>query len=256
MRQKLSVIIITKNEAANLRRCLQSVAWADEIIIVDSGSTDATLAIAQEFTPHIYHVAWPGFGKQKNNALDKASHPWILSLDADEQVTPALKEKILQLLGSEPSFRGYCIRRESQYCGKWVHYGDWRSDYVTRLWHREAGRFDDKPIHERLIINGEIGTISEPIRHYTSPTLENSINKMNLYSTLGAEQLFAKGKRSSLLKAILKSKWCFFRGYILRGGFLDGWQGFLLAVANAQGTYYKYVKLKVLWHYKNTQPKD
>jgi glycosyltransferase involved in cell wall biosynthesis len=244
VRQKLSVIIIMKNEASNLRRCLESVIWADEIIVVDSGSTDGSLEIARQFTPLVYEMDWAGYGKQKNRALEKATNPWVLSLDADEVIPPQLATEITQILANGPAADGYAIQRLSLFCGKWIRYGDWHSDWVVRLWRRQRGKFEDKMVHEKLIVEGQIKKMNHPIHHYTYPNLHTALQKMNTYSTIWAQQAFSQGKRTSLWQAILHAKWGFFRGYIFRRGFQDGWQGFVLAVTNAIGTFYKYVKLK------------
>ena len=237
----LSVIIITKNETLNIRECLESVKWADEIIVVDSGSTDDTVAICREFTPHVYTHDWPGFGIQKNRALGYASKGWVLSLDADERVIPELRAEIEGAMreGSEP---GYEIPRLSSFCGRYMHHSGWHPDYVTRLFLRNKGQFSNDLVHERIIINGVVGRLKHSILHESFRDLDQLLDKMNHYSTAGAVMLGKKGRDATLTQAISHGLWAFFRSYFLRAGFLDGREGFMLAVSTAEGTYYRYAK--------------
>lgn len=241
----LSVILITKNEAHNIIKCLESVRWADEIIVFDSGSTDNTVELCKQYTPHVFITDWPGFGPQKNRALDKATSDWVLTLDADEFLSSELAEKI-QITIADPQARNiYKIKRITQFCGKYLYYGDWKSDYPLKLFKRHKARFKDVNIHESLVGEGEIGKIKEVIWHDSFMSLEEIINKMNTYSTLSAIRFDTEGKSGSILKASLKALWTFLRGYIFKLGFLDGKYGFLLAIANAEGCFYKYVKLNL-----------
>ena len=237
----LSVIIITKNEALNIRECLESVKWADEIIVVDSGSTDDTVAICREFTPHVYTHDWPGFGMQKNRALGYASKDWVLSLDADERVTPELRAEIEGTIreGREP---GYEIPRLSSFCGRYMHHSGWHPDYVTRLFLRNRGQFSNDLVHERIIINGAVGRLKHSILHESFRDLDQLLAKMNHYSTAGAVMLGRKGRDATLTQAISHGLWAFVRSYFIRAGFLDGREGFMLAVSTAEGTYYRYAK--------------
>lgn len=240
---KLSVILIAKNEAANIRACLESVAWADEIIVVDSGSSDSTVEIAREFTSHVYlHPDWPGFGLQKNRALDYATGDWVLSIDADERATPELRRDIEQTLAS-PAAEAYRIPRLSNFCGRFMQHSGWRPDYVMRLFQRGVARFSDALVHESLVVQGRVGTLQQDILHYSYRDFDDVLSKLNHYSTASANQLSAGGKRGSLAQAILHGAWAFFRTYILRAGFLDGREGFMLAVMNAENSYYRYIKL-------------
>lgn len=241
----LSVIIITKNEALNIRECIESVKWADEIIVVDSGSTDDTVAICREFTPHVYSHDWPGFGVQKNRALDYASKDWVLSLDADERVTPELRAEIETTL-HEGKARGYEIPRLSSFCGKFMHHSGWYPDYVLRLFRRGSARFSDSLVHERLIIDSKTERLESLLLHYAFENLEEVLHKTNQYSTAGAQMQFQRGRNSSLSGAVLRGLWSFVRTFVLRAGFLDGREGFILAVSNAEGTYYRYLKLMLL----------
>lgn len=246
----ISAIIITKNEERNIRDCLLSLQWVDEIIIVDSGSTDRTLDIAKSFTDKIYHKDWEGFGKQKNYALSLATHDWVLSLDADERIPSALQTEIKSAI-SDPSFDGYNIKRRSSYCGRFMKFGGWGKDHVLRLFRKDKASFSDSLVHERLILSGKIGQLKSPLIHYSFPTVEDVIHKMNLYSSLGAEEKYLKGQQLSLSGTILRAWWTFIKTYFIKLGFLDGKQGFMLAVSNAEGVYYKYIKLMML--YKNVK---
>lgn len=242
----LSVIIITKNEAKKIVACLKSVQFADEIIVLDSGSTDDTISLALQYTPQVHCVDWPGFGAQKNRALNMCHNEWILSLDADEQVTPKLQHEIQQILQKNPPIAAFKIPRKSKYCDKWIKYGDWRNDDCLRLFRRDHARFKEVPVHEELIVKGEVQTLKQPLLHYSFDNLEEVLRKVNSYSSLSALHKHKGGKKSSLKKAIIHGLWTFFRGYILKLGFLDGKMGFLLAFSNAEGCYYRYVKMMLL----------
>jgi len=240
---RLSIILITKNEEHDLADCLKSVNWADEIIICDSGSTDATLDIARQFSDKVYSTDWPGFGPQKNRALDKASGQWVLSIDADERVSPELKDEILGVLSSHNPADAYSIPRHSFYCGHPIRHGDWRDDRVTRLFQRNKAKFCDSLVHESLQVEGQIASLKAPLIHHAFKDLHEVLRKIDHYSTLGAQNRHQKGKTGSLSQALGHALWTFIRGYIFRLGFLDGKAGFQLAVSNAEGCYYRYLKL-------------
>ncbi|MDD5409895.1 MAG: glycosyltransferase family 2 protein [Methylobacter sp.] len=237
-----SVIIITKNEASHIGRCLESVSWADEIIVLDSGSQDDTVSICRQYTDKVYETDWPGFGVQKQRALDKAKGDWVLSIDADEMVTAELRAEIEKALQQE-QFHGYEIPRLSSYCGRQIRHGGWWPDHVLRLFRRDCGRFTDSVVHERIIVQGQISQLSAPLLHDAFVNLDEVLQKVNCYSSLGAEKLYQKGIRSSLSKAIFKALWTFMRTYFLKLAIIDGRQGLMLSISNAEGTYYKYAKL-------------
>lgn len=242
----LSVIIITKNEEKNIGKCLDSVKFADEIIVLDSGSTDNTVPICRQFTPFVYCVDWPGFGIQKKRALEKCHSEWVLSLDADEVVSPLLANEIKCIIEQGSHAVAFEIPRVSSYCQKFLHYGDWRGDYCVRLFKRQLGAFKEIPIHEQLIINGKINRLQGKLYHYSFPDLETVLLKMNEYSSLSAQLKIMQHKKGGLLKAITHGMWTFIRGYFLKAGFLDGKHGFMLAVSNAEGCYYRYIKMMLL----------
>ncbi|QWE20142.1 glycosyltransferase family 2 protein [Polynucleobacter sp. AP-Kolm-20A-A1] len=241
----LSVILITRNEEANLEACLASLEGiAQQIVVVDTNSSDRTLEIAKSHGAHISQPAdWPGFGPQKNRALDLATGDWVLSVDADERLTPALRSEILTAIHHSAHVDCFAIPRLSWYCGRFIRHSGWHPDYVDRLFKRGAARFSDDLVHERLIPNGQVAKLENPLLHYSFMNYSQVLQKLDRYSTASAQQAFAKGKTSSPLKAVLHGTWAFFRTYILRAGFLDGPQGFALAVSNGQGTYYRYIKL-------------
>ncbi len=242
----LSVIIITKNEAHNIGDCLDSVAWADEIIVVDSGSNDGTQAICNRYANcQLLETDWPGFGPQKNRALDQASHNWVFSIDADERVTPELRIELEQAMQKQ-NIDGYFIPRRSQYCGRFIDNAGWYPDYVLRLFKRSKARFSDDKVHEKVLVSGLHEHLNNPLLHYSFANLEQVLHKVDHYSTLGAKQLYARGKRATVGKAVYKGIWSFIRTYLLRRGFLDGKEGLMLAISNAEGTYYKYAKLALL----------
>ncbi|MEO8806637.1 MAG: glycosyltransferase family 2 protein [Burkholderiaceae bacterium] len=261
----LSVILITKNEAANVAGCLASVSFADEWIVVDSGSTDATAQIAREQGATVISTSdWPGFGAQKNRALAAATGRWVLSIDADERVTPELAQRIREVVQasaetetsghlahpeSQPDrgkLAGYEFSRLSNFCGQWMRHGDWHPDRVLRLFRREHGRFSDDLVHERLMVNGPTGRLDGDLLHDSMPTLEAAIDKMNRYSSGRALDKVRAGERGGFMAALTHALWAFVRCYGVRCGFLDGRLGFVLALYVAEGTWYRYLKMGLL----------
>jgi len=239
----LSVILITHNEAGRLAATLEAVAWADEIIVLDSGSTDGTQAIARQFTDKVsVSEDWPGFGVQKNHALALATGAWVLSIDADEIVSPALASEIRAVLQS-PTHDAYAIPRLSSFMGREMRHSGWWPDEVLRLFRRGAARFSADVVHERLVFDGRVGRLREPLHHASFSTMEQVLDKVNRYSSAGAERLDVQGRKASLSTAVGRGLWTFFRTYVLKAGFLDGREGFMLAVSNAEGVYYRYLKL-------------
>jgi glycosyltransferase involved in cell wall biosynthesis len=241
----LSVILITRNEEVNLRDCLASLGGlAQQIVVVDTASTDGTIGIAREFGATIAQPAdWPGFGPQKNRALDLATGDWVLSLDADERLTPELRAEITAVLANPENEHCFAIPRLSWYCGRFIRHSGWNPDFVDRLFRRGTARFSDDLVHERLIPSGSVKKLKNHMLHYSFMNYSQVLQKIDRYSSASAEQAFAKGKRSSPLAAIGHGAWSFFRTYFIRLGFLDGPQGFSLALANAQGSYYRYMKI-------------
>jgi glycosyltransferase involved in cell wall biosynthesis len=243
----LSVIIITKNEQNRIRACLESVKFADEIVVVDSGSQDQTVQICLSYTPHVFVTDWPGFGPQKQRALSKATGDWILSIDADEIVSEESKNEILQAI-SNPSIRGYYLPRLSFFCGHPVRHCGWYPDYIIRLFQKQYGRFSEDIVHERIVLDGAASKLQYPLIHYSYDNLEQVVDKLNYYSSLGAQKLLQdkRHSRGGLLTAIIRALAAFSRTFILKAGFLDGRIGFVIAVTSAETAFYKYLKLAFL----------
>jgi len=242
---KLSVVIIARNEAARIERCIGSVLWADEVIVLDGGSTDATVELARRLGARVEVAAdWPGFGAQKNRALALASGEWVLSLDADEWVEDALAEAIRAVMADPTAAPVWRMPRRSRYCGQVMRHSGWWPDPVTRLWRRGAARFSDDLVHERVLCASALpATLGAALDHESFIGFEQVIDKMNRYSTDGAAMMHARGLQGSVTRALGHGLWTFLRTYILRRGFLDGRYGLLLAISNAEGSYYRYLKL-------------
>jgi glycosyltransferase involved in cell wall biosynthesis len=245
----LSIVIITLNEEANLARTLQSVAWADEIVIVDSGSTDRTREIAGSFHARFYAEPWRGFAAQKNFALEKATCDWVLSLDADEEVELALAEEIRPTLAANPQAAGFWIPRKNFFLGRWIRHGGFYPDPKLRLFRRGAGQFEDRPVHEDARVKGPTAKLKNHLLHHAYPTLASYLDHMNRYSSLGAQMAIARRPRGfSFMNIVLRPRLTFFYNYILRGGFLDGCEGLLLHLYHAEYVSWKYAKAWELGH--------
>jgi glycosyltransferase involved in cell wall biosynthesis len=243
----LSVIVITRDSADIIARCLESVAWADEIVVVDSGSRDRTVEICRSRGAKVHAAPdWPGFGPQKNRALDLATGSWVLSLDSDEWITPELRSEIERAMAAPGDASAFAIPRRSSFCGRFMRHSGWWPDYVVRLFRRGSARFSDDLVHERVIVNGATGRLTAPIQHEAGRDLHQMVDKINHYSTAGAAMRHREGRRSSLTAAVWHGVWAFVRTYFFRLGFLDGREGFLLAVINAENSYYRHAKLMLL----------
>ncbi len=252
-RPRLSVALITKNENDNIKACLESVAWADEIVISDSGSTDDTLEIAARFTDRIFiDRDWQGFGIQRQRAQSRATGDWVLFIDADERVTPELKEEILGVLEQDDRGSIYALSRLSWCFGDFIRHSGWYPDYVDRLFPRDKAAYNDALVHEKLVYPSSMtrARLNGELLHFTFRDLEHWVGKTGTYAAAWAKQRELKGKTSSLTKAILHALAGFFRAYVLRRGFLDGRQGLLLAIL---GAYSKFLKYSDLW--LRSQPK-
>ncbi|CAN5206562.1 glycosyltransferase family 2 protein [soil metagenome] len=244
---KLSVIIITKNEEDNIQACLDSVSFADQWIIVDSGSTDATVSIARAAGATVIETAdWPGFGIQKNRALEAASGEWILSLDSDERIPDALREEILAAIANG-AHSAYELPRLSSFCGSFIRHAGWYPDYIVRLFRRGAARFTNDLVHERVVPDQRVpGRLKTAIIHYSYPDDDAYLRKLVHYSTLSAQQAFTAGKRGGYGTALLHALAAFLRCYVFKHGFLDGRAGVMVAISSAESTYHKYFKLMLL----------
>ena len=240
--QTLSIIIVARNEAINIAECVRSARFADEVIVLDSGSTDGTPELAGTEGAHVVQTDWPGYGPQNNRGIDLAAGDWFFSLDADERISPELAAEIRKAI-ERCDVNGFRVPRTSMYCGRFMQHGGWTPDYTRRLARRGKGRFTEHFLHANLQIEGPTGSLRQPIIHYSYRSMEAVLEKMNRYSSASARDLTGAGRKGSLGRAIGHGLWAFFRTYVLRLGFLDGRFGFMLAVSNAEGTYYRYVKL-------------
>ncbi len=242
---RVSVTIITKNEAADVGAALDSVAWADERIVVDSCSTDETVAIASRHGARVVSREWPGYVAQKNYAASLASHDWILSLDADERVTPALSAEI-QALGDEPAARGYRIPRVTFHLGRWIRTTDWYPDDQLRLYDRRAAEWTGRYVHEGVTVTGPVARLRGELQHYAYRDLSDHLETIDRYTTLAARQMFEEGRRAGRLALAMHPRLAFFRNYILKGGFRDGDVGLIISRMNAYYVFLKFAKLREL----------
>ena len=242
----LSVIIVAKNEAHNIVECVRSCAFADEILVLDSASTDGTPDLARQAGARVHETDWPGYGPQQQRGIALASSDWVLSLDADERVTPALQQEIVQAI-SNPWADGYRLPRLSTFCGQFIHHSGWRPDYTLRLVKRELAGFTDHFLHAHMTVQGRKADLRQDIIHYSYRDLHDVLDKLDRYSSGNAKDMLSKQTSAKgLSHALGHGFWAFFRTFILRAGFLDGSAGLMLAIYNAQCTYYKYLKYREL----------
>lgn len=240
----LSVAIITKNEEHNLPDCLRSVDFAGQIVVVDSGSIDGTVAIASAFGCEVYEEPWKGFGHQKQSAIDKCTNPWVLVLDADERIPSETSEVIKNIVSKdECGVAGYRFPRRNWFQGRWIRHMGWWPDRITRLFRREQGHMSEDSVHESVIVSGPIEDLDVPIEHNTESDIGKILVKIDRYSSLGAEEAFKQGRRASVWSASLRAVMTFFHNYFVRLGILDGVQGFTLSVTDSVNKFFKYAKL-------------
>ncbi len=253
---RLSVIVITRNERHNIGDCLRSLAFADEWIVVDNGSSDDTRDIAAGLGARVVETAdWPGFGEQKNRALALASGDFVFSIDADERVGERLASQIKAVIesGGDAGIAAWRMSRLSSFCGQIMRHGDWYPDHVTRLFRREAASFSADLVHERLQVTGMVAQLEGELLHESIPNLDNALDKMNRYTSGRARDKLRQGSKGGLARAIGHGMWAFFRGYMLKRGFLDGRLGLVLALHVAETTYYRYLKM---WLYSQSPEKE
>ncbi|MGZ5179292.1 MAG: glycosyltransferase family 2 protein [Ramlibacter sp.] len=243
----LSIVILARNEARNIVDCVRSARFADEIVVLDSGSTDGTPELARAEGARVCATAdWPGFGVQKNRALALATGDWVFSLDADERITPELREQVRQAIATPGGHVAFAVSRLSSYCGRDMRHSGWYPDRIVRLFRRGTARFSDDLVHERVLVDGPVGQLRGELLHRSMPDFEAVLDKVNRYSTAGAQALAARGRRASPATALGHGLWAFVRTYVVQRGFLDGAMGLALAISNAEGTYYRYLKLWLL----------
>lgn len=248
----LSIIIAAKNEARNITECVRSASFADEVIVLDSGSTDGTPQIAQTAGAQVVATDWPGYGLQQVRGIGLAKSDWVLSLDADERISPALQNEIRQAI-QNPIADGYRLPRLSSFCGTFIHHAGWRPDYTLRLVKRNKAGFTDHFLHAHMTVAGSKADLRESLIHYSYRDLDDVLEKLNRYASGNAKDLNNRGVKGSLGKALSHGIWAFIRTYFFRAGFLDGRHGLMLAIYNAESTYYKYLKLLALQE-NSTQP--
>jgi glycosyltransferase involved in cell wall biosynthesis len=243
---KLSVYIIAFNEEQKITKALESVTWADEIVVADSFSTDNTARIAEEYGAKVIQVPFEGFGHLRNTAIAACSHEWIFSLDSDERCTKAAQKEILSIINSDPDIDAYYVPRRNYFMGRWIRHSGFYPDFrQPQLFKKGALKFKNDAVHERyeVISDKPCGYLKSFINQVPYRNLEEIIHKANRYSTLGAQKLSKAGKRPGMMKALLHGFWAAFTIYVLKLGFLDGWPGFVIAFGNFEGTFYKYAKL-------------
>lgn len=243
---KLSVTVITKNEAEHIGAALQSVAWADEIVVVDSRSTDDTVAIARQYTDRVEIRDWPGYVAQKNYAASTAAHDWILSIDADERVTTELADEIRAILAGAPAHAAYRLPRVTWHLGRWVRTTDWYPDFQIRLYDRRAGRWAGRYVHESVKVDGRVGRLRAELQHYAYRDVSDHLETIDRYSTYAAREMFEGGRRAGLLDLAVHPPLAFLRNFLLRGGVRDGAAGFVISRMNAYYVFLKFAKLREL----------
>lgn len=245
-RQKLSVAIITFNEETRIRDALKSVKWADEIVIVDSLSTDKTVEICREYTEHVHQIAWHGHVEQKQIATDKTSYDWVLSIDADERVSPELAQEIHQVLAETPQYAGYYMPRKAHYLGDWINHCGWYPDAKLRLFHKQTGKWTGENPHDRVEVQGSTTRLHHDLYHYTYHNISHHVQTMNSYSSIAADQ---KSGTVSGAGIFLRTIFTFLKKYLLKQGFRDGTRGLIVCLLSAFTVALKYSKL---WERRNS----
>ena len=249
---RLTAAIITLNESANIGAALESVSWADEIVVVDARSTDDTVEIARRFTDRVEVRDWPGYVAQKNYAAAIATHDWILSLDADERVTPELAAEIKALMAGQPAAAGYRVPRMSHYLGRWIRSTDWHPDYQLRLYDRRLGQWTGRYVHESVKVDGAVGRLRGHLQHYPYRDVSHHLATIDKYSSLAACQMFEDGRRTGALEMALHPPAAFLRNYLVRGGIVDGTAGLVISILNSYYVFLKFVKLWELQQRRET----
>ena len=246
---KLSVTVITRNESANIAGALESVAWADEIVVVDSESTDDTVSQAKRFTDRVVVRPWAGYAAQKNFAASLAAHDWILSLDADERVTPALAGDVRATLAADPPYAGYRIPRVAHHLGRWIRTTDWYPDDQLRLYDRRKAQWKGEYVHESVRVDGRVGRLPHELQHYPYRDVTDHLETIDRYTTLAARDMQARGRRAGILQIAGHPPFAFLRNYVLRGGIRDGVPGLIISTLNA---YYVFLKFSKLWQLQHS----
>ena len=248
---KISVLIITLNEEINIRRCLDSVKWADEIIVIDSESSDQTVKIAKKYTKKIFVRKWEGFAATKNFGIQQTNGEWLLCMDADEELTAEAAEEIRKVISS-PEADGYYIPRKANFLGRWIYHSGWYPGYVLRLIRKKYAHFQETQVHECLNRPEKIARLKNPLLHYTDPNVKHYFTKLNNYTSLAAEDLFNRGEQIRFVDLVIRPLYIYIKMYMLKAGFLDGFHGFVLAVFSG---FYVFVKYAKLWEIQKNAKK-
>ena len=243
MRARISASIICKDEEHNIEECLRSVSWCDELVVVDSGSTDRTVELAKRHTPHVVHNPWPGYVAQKNFALDRATGEWVICLDADERCTPELRAAIEAALQDGDSLAGFEVRRHVKYLGRWINHGGWYPDWKLRVVRKGRARWGGEDPHDKLLPDGPVRRLDADLHHFTYRDFAHQIRIINHFSDVVVDGWLREGRRPSLLQAIFHPPVKFFECYLWKLGFLDGFAGFVIAIGSAFYIFARYVKL-------------
>jgi glycosyltransferase involved in cell wall biosynthesis len=242
----LSVIVIALNQEANIRACLESVPFADEIVVVDTGSTDATVEVAKTYTDRVISAAWQGFAGTKNFALDQARGDWVFSLDTDERVPAGLQAEILEVVLGTGQADGYRVARQNFFGGRWIRHLGWYPDYTLRLWRRGRGRYREREVHEEVEVAGPIGTLNTPLEHYSYNSLEEYAARQERYARLAAREMFKQGRQPRPGELWWRPCFTFVKLYVLKRGFLEGSLGLALAGQGSRYNFLKYYYLQEL----------
>jgi len=241
---RLSVTVIALNQEANIGPCLASVSFADEIVLVDTGSTDRTVEVAWAYTDRIFDTAWQGFARTKNFALDQARGEWVLSLDTDERVPPALQDEILAVVRADGPLAGYRVPRKNYFCGRWIRHLGWYPDYTLRLFRREQGRFRDREVHEEVEVAGPVGNLKTPLEHYSYNSVSEYVARMDRYAILAAREMAKQGRRPFPGELVFRPFFTFLHLYVIRRGFMEGAPGYVLARLSGMYKFLKYYYLR------------
>jgi glycosyltransferase involved in cell wall biosynthesis len=243
---RLSVTVIALNQEAHIGECLACVSFADDIVVVDTGSTDRTVELARTYTDRVLQAHWQGFGRTKNYALDQARGDWVFSLDTDERVPPALKDEILAVVAADGPLDGYRVPRKNYFCGRWIRHLGWYPDYTLRLFRRNRGRFRDREVHEEVVVEGPVGTFQTPLEHYSYRSVSEYVTRMDRYARLAAQELAKGGRRPYPGELFVRPFFSFLHLYFIKRGFLEGTTGYALAVLMSMYKFLKYYYLREL----------
>jgi glycosyltransferase involved in cell wall biosynthesis len=243
---RLSVTVIALNQEANIGKCLESASFADELVVVDTGSTDRTVEVAGKYTDRVFTTGWQGFGRTKNYALDQARGDWVFSIDTDERVPLALRDEILAVVEANGPLAGYRVPRKNYFCGRWIRHLGWYPDYTLRLFRRDLGRFREREVHEEVVVDGSVGHLKTPLDHYSYRSVSEYIARMDRYAHLAAVELAKRGQRPHPGELVYRPFFSFFHLYVLRLGFLEGTAGYTLAALMSMYKFLKYYYLREL----------